>query len=91
LSFYKNMGLAILFLVRYRNLSFQFTTTPGEVPVREFKPSMPLPSERANWQTACEIALSFWLRAANDTRISEHFRSLAQANHDRLVKLRQCY
>ena len=61
----------------------------GEVPARDFTPPMPLPNERATWQTACEAALSFWLRAANDMRISEHFRSLAQANHFRLVELRQ--
>lgn len=61
----------------------------GEVPVREFTPPMPLPNERATWQTACEVALSFWLRAANDIRISEPFRSLAQANHIRLAELRQ--
>ena len=61
----------------------------GEVPAREFKPPMPMPSERATWQTACEVALAFWLLAANDIRISEPFRLLAQANNIRLAKLRE--
>jgi len=61
----------------------------GEVPVHEFTPPMPMPRERATWQTACEVALSFWLRASNDTRISEPFRALAQANHFHLANLQQ--
>ncbi len=61
----------------------------GEVPVREFTPPMPMPRERATWQTACEVALSFWLRTSNDTRISEPFRALAQANHFHLANLQQ--
>jgi hypothetical protein len=61
----------------------------GEVPAREFTPPMPLPNERTTWQTACGAALSFWLRAANDLRISEPFRALAQANYIRLAELRQ--
>jgi len=61
----------------------------GEVPPREFNPALPLPSERADWHTACAAALDFWHSAAIDPRISAPFRAQALANHNRLAEVRE--
>ncbi|MDP2430428.1 MAG: HipA domain-containing protein [Pseudomonadota bacterium] len=61
----------------------------GEVPPREFNPALPLPSERADWHTACAAALDFWHSVAIEPRISKPFRALARANHDGLAEVRE--
>lgn len=59
----------------------------GEVPRREFEPALPLPAQRAAWQRACAAALCLWRTASGDTRISEGFRAICKANHERLEKV----
>jgi hypothetical protein len=61
----------------------------GEVPVRQFEPSLPLPAERAVWLQACHVALQFWQTAALDPRISAAFRAIALANAQRLWHVAQ--
>lgn len=52
----------------------------GEVPPRDFTPSLPLPAQRATWLAACTSAMEFWRSAAADSRISEQFRNTCRAN-----------
>ena len=59
----------------------------GEVPLRHFEPALPLPPQRALWTAACSVAVDFWLRAAEDSRISAGFRGLCRANADKLQRL----
>lgn len=56
----------------------------GEVPPRSFEPPLPLPAQRPAWIQACEAALGFWDRAAQDGRIGADFRRLCGANLRRL-------
>jgi len=56
----------------------------GEVPPREFAPPLPLPPQRAPWLLACASAVGFWTGAAADSRISEAFRAICNANATRL-------
>jgi hypothetical protein len=56
----------------------------GELPSRTFEPPLPLPPQRAVWSIACAAALSFWVCAAADTRISAAFRRTCNANAKRL-------
>ena len=55
---------------------FQAPLAGGEVVARSFDPPLPLPPQRAIWQTACQAALAFWQAAADDARISAGFRAL---------------
>lgn len=61
----------------------------GEVPARSFEPPLPLPPQRATWTAACTAAITFWWRAATDTRISEAFRRLCSASGQRLEQVAQ--
>jgi AraC-like DNA-binding protein len=61
----------------------------GEAPVRSFEPPLPLPPQRAAWTAACTAAITFWWRAATDTRISEAFRRVCSANGQRLELVAQ--
>jgi HipA-like C-terminal domain len=45
---------------------------PGVIP----PVPLPLPPQRARWQTACAAALGFWRAAAQDARISPAFQAL---------------
>lgn len=56
----------------------------GELPGREFEPPLPLPPQRAVWAQACQAALAFWQRAAQDSRISDAFRVACEGNARRL-------
>ena len=61
----------------YDMLPMMFATAPGgEVSVREFKPSQPLPAEYDSWQRAAVAAIRYWRRCAQDERISEGFRKI---------------
>jgi hypothetical protein len=61
----------------------------GEVPQRDFEPPLPLPPQRAVWSQACEAALLFWQRAAEDARLSAAFRRTCAANLRRLRDVAQ--
>lgn len=56
----------------------------GELPTREFEPALPLPAQRAVWETACAAAIGFWTQAGADTRIGAAFRRTCRANANRL-------
>ncbi|TMH59351.1 MAG: hypothetical protein E6H53_08220 [Betaproteobacteria bacterium] len=56
----------------------------GEVPIRDYTPALPLPSQQATWLAACAIAIDFWNGASLDTRISGPFRVICRANAARL-------
>jgi hypothetical protein len=56
----------------------------GELPTRAFEPALPLPAQRAVWETACAAAIGFWADAAIDTRIGPAFRRICSANANRL-------
>ena len=72
----------------YDMLPMLYAPLPGgEVPPRTFEPRLPLPAQRAAWEVACVAALSFWNRAAGDTRISDAFRKTCRANALRLQEL----
>lgn len=51
-----------------------------ELAERTFQISLPLPSERPNWQTAAQAALTFWRMASQDSRISAGFRAICADN-----------
>ena len=52
----------------------------GEVPVRVFEPSLPLPKDRDVWVSACNAAMHFWQQASIDSRISDVFRETSLEN-----------
>ncbi|WP_027390214.1 type II toxin-antitoxin system HipA family toxin YjjJ [Chrysiogenes arsenatis] len=60
----------------------------GELPLREFTPTPPLPRQRALWLTACEAAIAFWSTASQDQRITDGFRHIARENTNTLITLR---
>lgn len=69
----------------YDMLPMLYAPLPGgEVAPRVFEPRLPLPSQRAAWQTACEAALSFWQQAAADARLSDAFRRHCNENMRKL-------
>ena len=59
----------------------------GEVAVRTFQPTLPLPTQRAVWLDACAAAVAFWRAASVDSRIGEGFRAIAARNAEALVRL----
>jgi hypothetical protein len=65
----------------YDMLPMRYAPLPGgEVPPRDFEPVLPLPPQRACWNTACAAALAFWQAAAADARISTGFRAVCERN-----------
>lgn len=65
----------------YDMLPMAYAPLPGgEVPPRDFIPPLPVPAQRATWQTAATAALSFWRRASTDRRVSSPFQALCAAN-----------
>lgn len=56
----------------------------GEVPVREFQPALPLPTQQRAWLSGCSAALAFWRSAAADGRVSRAFRSICAASAQRV-------
>ncbi|MES3014841.1 MAG: type II toxin-antitoxin system HipA family toxin YjjJ [Pseudomonadota bacterium] len=69
----------------YDMLPMLYAPLPGgELPTRLFEPALPLPPQRAVWQTACVAALALWDRAAADERVSAAFRRTCGANAKRL-------
>ena len=72
----------------YDMLPMLYAPLPGaEVPTRNFTPPLPKPQQRDDWTTACKAALTFWMRAALDPRISAGFRRICEANAQRLDAL----
>ena len=73
LAFRANMELT----PAYDMLPMFFAPAPGgEVPVREFKPLLPLPAEREPWQRESAAAIVYWRSCAQDNRISDGFRKI---------------
>lgn len=60
----------------------------AEIVPRQFEPPLPLPGQRAAWETACVPALDCWERIASDARVSLAFRAIARANGAQLAELR---
>lgn len=58
-----------------------------ELPTRQFKPSLPMPHEHADWTMAANAALAFWQHAATDTRISPAFQVTCADNARLLAAL----
>jgi hypothetical protein len=70
----------------YDMLPMAYAPLPGgEVPARDFRPSLPLPTQRPAWSAACDAAQTFWRLAADDDRISSAFRGVCVANADVLA------
>ncbi len=59
----------------------------GEVPLRQFTATLPLPQQAFAWQIAYDAASSFWKTASQDERISLPFREIALMNLEQLVQL----
>ena len=49
----------------------------GEVVERRFDMTLPTPEHRDDWREAAGIAQAFWMRVADDARISSPFRAIA--------------
>ncbi len=60
----------------------------GEVLPREFMPVMPLPEFHAPWLQAAVMAQEFWKKAADDVRISDGFRGIAERAGQAVAALR---
>ena len=72
----------------YDMLPMAYAPLPGgEVPPAAWAPAWPAPAHRMAWLAASSAAISFWTRAAADSRISEGFRATAAANAQALVAL----
>ena len=72
----------------YDMLPMHYAPLPGgEVPPRSFEAPTPLPAQRTTGLPACEAAIAFWARAAQDKRISAGFRALCGANAQGLQSL----
>ncbi len=72
----------------YDMLPMAYAPLPGgEVPAREFRPPLPLPTQRPAWNAACDAALRFWRQAADDARIGSAFRGVCAANADTLARI----
>jgi hypothetical protein len=52
----------------------------GELPRPTFSPPLPLPRQHAIWLQACRAATRFWECVANDERITQPFRAVAEGN-----------
>ncbi|SDK11763.1 HipA-like N-terminal domain-containing protein [Methylophilus rhizosphaerae] len=59
----------------------------GEIPPRQFAPTLPHPHQTQAWEAAYPIALDFWQSAASDDRISPSFRKICQENLQQLHRL----
>ena len=69
----------------YDMLPMLYAPMPGgEVPERDFRPSLPLPPDREVWLAACRAALGFWRQAAADGRMTAGFREICRVNAERL-------
>jgi hypothetical protein len=80
LSFVPQEGLLSL-APCYDMLPMAYAPLPGgEVPMREFRPPAPLPTQRGPWTEACDAARRFWSMAGDDARISPNFRSMCIEN-----------
>ncbi|RQP25778.1 type II toxin-antitoxin system HipA family toxin YjjJ [Piscinibacter terrae] len=70
----------------YDMLPMAYAPLPGgEVPLREFRPPAPLPTQRGPWTEACDAARRFWSMAGDDDRISLDFRSMCIENAQSLA------
>lgn len=51
-----------------------------ELPLVNFNPRLPLPTEREAWRIAAAAAEQFWARAGDGARISAEFRAICADN-----------
>jgi HipA-like C-terminal domain len=85
-----NGSAALSVAPAYDMLPMLYAPLPGgELPRRHFEPPLPLPPQRAAWQTACAAAIGFWHSAAADPRVSPTFQRECATNAVRLDKLLQ--
>jgi hypothetical protein len=52
----------------------------GEVPERQFTPTLPMPDEEEEWNQALMMALAFWQKASADQRITDDFKNICKTN-----------
>jgi HipA-like C-terminal domain len=84
LAFRANMVLT----PAYDMLPMMFAPAPGgEVPVREFKPQLPLPVERQQWLPAAAAAIGYWKKCAQDERVSTEFRKICNECAQEVARL----
>ena len=69
----------------YDMLPMQYAPLPGgELPTVEFKAPLPLPGELLVWREVASVAITFWQRCAEDSRISDGFRKVCAINAERI-------
>lgn len=61
----------------------------GEVVTREIPIAVPLPEHLDDWQTAAEMACSFWRQVVDEAAISDKFRAIAEAQLEKLETARE--
>lgn len=72
----------------YDMLPMMYAPSRGvELVERKFVPALPVPRERKTWVQAAAAAIVFWRRVESDNRISEEFRSIANANAAQVERL----
>jgi len=84
LSFFPGLQVA----PAYDMLPMLYAPVRGvELPQRAFEPALPLPAQRACWQSAATAAQQFWKEASLDGRISPEFRAMCAHNARHLAGL----
>ena len=84
LAFLPDLSLA----PAYDMLPMMYAPSRGvELVERKFAPALPIPKERNIWVQAAAAAVVFWRRVESDNRISEEFRSIANANAAQVERL----
>jgi hypothetical protein len=58
----------------------------GEIVPRTFALSQPLPRMREDWNSVLPLAIEFWCRVRDDSRISDDFRGIAAAAESAVAK-----
>ncbi|MBP9062134.1 MAG: type II toxin-antitoxin system HipA family toxin YjjJ [Rhodoferax sp.] len=59
----------------------------GELPQVSYSPSLPMPQDQQAWLAASQAASAFWLKGAEDARISPQFRGICDRNARELARL----
>lgn len=80
LSFLPGLELA----PAYDMLPMMYAHSPNPKNERSYMPITPQSNERIVWESAALAAVTFWLRAAHDERISAGFQRVCEENHKKL-------
>lgn len=91
-----HLGNASLHLVDHRRLPLAPTydmlpmrfrpLVSGEVVAHRYEIALPTPAEQADWRIAANMALTFWRRVGEDTRISAPFRAISAEADTMIVR-----